>query len=115
MLNFFVNFYQVYDYWFDKKIANQTIIHKIEYDAPKNEYRVTRSWEKTGPIVTRKFQIARVLMSEIVGLKVIPLTRLKKGEHYQLNVKSELNEKKLLLFNFPWEFETDWYTINFNY
>ncbi|MGD8975932.1 MAG: DUF4390 domain-containing protein, partial [Desulfobacterales bacterium] len=47
--NFFIILYEVYDYWFDKKIANQTIIHKIEYDAPKKEYRVIRSWEKVGP------------------------------------------------------------------
>lgn len=113
--NFFITFYEVYDYWFDKKIANLTILHKIEYDASKKEYRVTRSWEKVGPLVTRNFLKARVLMSEIVGLKVIPLTRLKRDKHYQINVKSELNEKRLLLFNFPWEFETDWYTINFIY
>jgi len=54
-------------------------------------------------------------MSEISGLQVISATRLKRGEHYQLKVKSELGDKKYLFSGFPWEFETDWYTINFVY
>ena len=74
-----------------------------------------RSWVKIDPLVTKNFEKARLLMSETDGLKVIPLTRIKKGKHYQLRVKSELNEKKIPFSGFPWEFETDWYTINFIY
>jgi len=48
-------------------------------------------------------------------LRITPFNSLKKGEHYQLRVKSELNEKKFPFAGFPWEFETDWYTINFIY
>jgi len=65
--------------------------------------------------VVNDFEKARELISEIYGLEVIKLTRLKKGGHYQLKVKAELNDKMYLFFSFPWEFETNWYAINFIY
>ena len=112
---FIIILYKVNDFWFNKKVASITTSHKIQYDALKNEYSITRSWEKTGPFVVKNFDKAFLLMSEIGSLKITPLNRLKKGEHYQLRVKSELYEKKFPFAGFPWEFETDWYTINFIY
>ena len=58
---------------------------------------------------------AKRILSEIKGLKVIPLNRLKKGAHYQLRIKSELKDRSYPISGTPWEFETDWYTINFIY
>ena len=107
--------YKVNDFWFDKIVASTTTIHKIQYGAFKNEYRITRSWEKTGPLMVKNFDKAGLVMSQFDSLKIIPLNRLKKGDHYQLRVKSELNETEFLFAGFPWEFETDWYTINFIY
>ena len=107
--------YKVNDFWFDKKVASIKTSHKIKYDALKNEYRITRSWEKTAPLVGKNFDKAGLLMSQFDNLKIIPLNRLKKGDHYQLRVKSELNETEFPFAGFPWEFETDWYTINFIY
>ena len=112
---FIIILYKVNDFWFNEKVASITTSHKIQFDALKNEYRITRSWEKTGPLVANYFDKACLLMSEIDSLKITPFNRLKKGEHYQLRVKSELNEKKFPFAGFPWEFETDWYTINFIY
>ncbi len=112
---FIIILYKVNDFWFNKKVASITTSHKIQYDALKNEYRITRSWEKAGPLVVKNFDKAFLLMSEIGSLKITPFKRLKKGENYQLRVKSELNEKKFPFAGFPWEFETDWYTINFIY
>jgi hypothetical protein len=112
---FLINLYEVHDFWFDKKIAGVTTIHKIQYEVLKKEFRIRRSWEKTGLLVTKNYEKACLLMAQIEGLSVIPLTKLKKGKHYQLTVKSELKDKKYLFAGFPWEFETDWYTINFVY
>ena len=112
---FIVILYKVNDFWFDKKVASATTNHKIQYDASKNDYRITRSWEKKAPLVVKDFDEAGLLMSQIGSLKIVPFTKLKKGEHYQLRVKSELNEKKFPFAVFPWEFETDWYTLNFIY
>ena len=112
---FKVILYKVNDFWFNEKVAGITTSHKIQFDALKNDYRITRSWEKTGPLVVKKFDKACLLMSEIASLKITHFNRLKKGEHYQLRVKSELDEKKFPFAGFPWEFETDWYTVNFIY
>lgn len=112
---FLIHFYEVHDFWFDKKVISIKTIHKIQYKALKNEYRILRSWEKRDQLVVNNFEKARELISEIDGLEVIKLTRLKKGEQYRLKVKAELNDKIYLFFAFPWEFETDWYAINFIY
>ena len=112
---FFILLYEVHDFWFDKKITSITTTHKIQYNALKKEYRITRSWEKTDPLVLKNFEKARQLISEINSLKIIPIAKLKKGKQYQLKAKSELYDKNYLFSSFPWEFETDWYTINFIY
>jgi len=111
----FVILYEVHDFWFDTRLAYLTTNHTIQYDALKKEYGIVREWEKTGPLVVKEFENARLLISEINGLKIIPLAMLEKEKHYQATVKSELVDKKFHIFSLPWEFETDWYTINFVY
>jgi hypothetical protein len=113
--SFLVILYEANPFWFDKKIAKVKTIHKIKYDSLKNDYTIIRSWDKTGPLVVKNFEKARILISEIDSLKIISFSTLEKGKHYQLRVKSELVEKKFPFSRFPWEFETDWYTINFIY
>jgi hypothetical protein len=61
-------------------------------------------------------------MTEINSLKIIPLNRLEKDEQYQLSVKAEVSKKTLplylhyiLFFVSLWDFETDWYAIDFIY
>ena len=112
---FSILLYQVHDFWFDKRITNITTIHKIQYDTLKKEYSIIRTWEKAGASMVLNFEKARQLISEINSLEVIPLKSLKKGKHYQLKVKSELNDRNYFFSRLPWEFETDWYTINFIY
>ena len=114
-LTFLILLYEVRDYWFDDKMVSKTAMHDVKFDVLKKEYRIRRSWEKGIPLVIKDFEKAQSLFSEIKGFDVIPLKRLKKGKHYQLRVKSELSENKVNFTGFPWEFETDWYTINFIY
>jgi len=106
---------EVHDFWFDEKISGRKTVHQIQYDVVKKEYRISRAWDPSAPKFITNFENARRLMSEIDGLEIAPLDRLKKGGHYQMRVKSELHEKKYRFFSFPWEFETDWYTLNFIY
>ena len=106
---------EVRDFWFDKKIAGLKTVHQIQYDPLKKEFNVSRAWENKGVVVVKNLEEARAVISEINGLAVLPHARLKKGRHYQLRVKSELDDKKFRFLSFPWEFETDWYTINFIY
>jgi len=114
-LTFLILLYEVRDYWFDDKMVSKTAMHEVRFDALRKEYRIRRSWEQRIPLVVKDFEKAQSLFSEIKGFDVIPLKKLKKGKHYQLRIKSELSENKAHLTGLPWEFETDWYTINFIY
>jgi len=114
-LTFLILLYEVRDYWFDDKMVSKTAVHEVKFDVKKKEYRIRRSWEKGIPLVIKDFEKAQSLFSEIKEFDVIPLKRLKKGKHYQLRVKSEIGGNKVHFTGFPWEFGTDWYTINFIY
>jgi hypothetical protein len=114
-LTFLILLYEVRDYWFDNKMISKTAMHEVKFDVLKKDYRIRRSWEKTPPLVIKDFEKAQRLFFEIKGFDVIPLRRLKKGTHYQLSVKSELNENIVHFTGLPWETEADWYTLNFIY
>jgi len=114
-ISFSISLYEVLDFWFDYKLIEKKEFHSIHYDALKKEYRIQRSWEKGGPVVENDFLKAQKSLSEIEGLDLIALSRLKKGAHYQLRVKSELHDRYLPFLRTPFEFKTDWYTINFIY
>ncbi len=114
-LTFSILLYEVRDYWLDNEMVSKIAVHDIKLDVLKKEYRIRRSWEKRSPSTIKDFKKAQSLFSEIKGFDVIPLKRLKKGQHYQLRVKSELSENKVHFPGFPWKFETDWYTLNFIY
>ena len=106
---------EVYDFWFDKKIAGVKTAHQIQYDSLKKEFNITRVWENRGTLVVKDIEAARAVISEIDGLAILPLQKLKKGRTYQLRVKSELDDKKFPFLSYPWGFETDWYTVKFIY
>ena len=114
-LTFLILLYEVRDYWFDDKIMGKTALHDIKFDMLKKEYRIRRSWEKRPSSIIKDFEKAQRLFFEIKEFDVISLKRLKKGKQYQLSVKLELDGKKFPFTNLPWEFETDWYTLNFIY
>lgn len=120
--SFYAKLNRVRSFWFDKDIADLEITHTIIYDNLKKEFTVTRSWKENNPEVTKSFNDAKKWMTEIDSLKIIPLNRLEKGEQYQLRVKAEVSKKTLplylhyvLFFMSLWDFETDWYTIDFTF
>jgi uncharacterized protein DUF4390 len=120
--SYYLSFYQVRNLWFDNNIEDIKVINTIKYNNLKEEYIVKRSWEKSGPQVTKSFDEAKKLMSEIDSLKIVPLKQLVKGAHYQLRAKAELSKVTLpfylhyvVFFVSLWDFETDWYTVDFIY
>ena len=120
--SFFISLSRVRNFWPDSKIADIEVTHMIQYDNLKKEFTIHRSWENNDPKVTNSFKEAQKLMTEINSLKIIPLGRLEKGEQYQLRVKAEFSKKTLpfylhyvLFFVSLWDFETDWYAIDFIY
>jgi len=119
--SFFVNLHRDRNWWLDKRIAEKTITHTIKYDNLKKKYRIQRSWEAE-PHVTQSFSEAQKLMAEVDSLAIVPLAELQKGTAYQIQAKAELSKRTLplklhyvLFFISLWNFETDWYTIDFVY
>jgi len=114
-ISFSVSLYEIRNYWFDNKLIDKTVFYRIHYDVLRKEYRIQHSWEKGDPVIEKDFLQAQKFLSEINGLDIVSLSKLKKGIHYQLRIKSELNEYKIRFTGFPWESETEWYTTNFIY
>jgi len=108
-------------FWPDKGIRSLKLFHTIKYDQLKGVFIINRS-ELPEEIATSKdFIWAKKLMTT-VEVAVVPISALKKGDKYELRLKAELNKVKLPLylhyiffFTSLWDFETDWYYINFVY
>ena len=120
--SFFINLYRVRNLWFNKQLAELSVSHSIKYDNLKNEYVVLRSWDGNSEKIVKSFNEAKKLMTEIDSLKVVALSRLEKDGQYQIRAKAQLSKLTLpfylhyvLFFVSMWDFETDWYTIDFIY
>jgi len=120
--SFFVSLYQVRNLWFDKKKTDIMVTNTVKYDNLKEEFTIKRSWEKSGPLVLRSFVEVKKLMTEIDSLKIVSVEQLEKNQRYQLRAKAKLDKVTLpyylhyvLFFVSLWDFETDWYTIDFTY
>jgi hypothetical protein len=118
--SFFIQVYAVRDFGFNKKISDETVTHTIKYNNLKKEFTIKRSWEQGPPLATQSFEEAQSLMARIDHLKVVPLSMLEKGHQYQIQAKAELSKVTLpfylhyvLFFLSLWDFETDWYTVDF--
>lgn len=118
--SFFILLYQSRSVWFDKKLVDLEITHTIRYNNLKKEYVVERSWDPVKSHVVKSFDEAIELMTDIEGLKVIPLSKLEKGRQYRLLAKVRLKKATLplalhhvLLFMSFWDIETDWYSVDF--
>jgi len=119
---FFTRLYEKRYLLWDKKIINIEIKHSIKYDSLKRIYEVRLSEQDNKVITVKSFDAGKKLMAEVVALKITPLFNLKKGGRYQLQMMAELDKIKLplylhyvLFFLSLWDFETDWYTIDFRY
>ncbi len=120
--SFYISLYKIRDLWMDKKITGIKVTHTIKYNNLKKEFLVKRSWANNNNVATKSFEEARKLMTDVDGLKVVPLTLLDKGGYYQIRAKAELSKLTLpfylhyiFFFVSLWDFETDLYTIDFIY
>ena len=118
----YIKLYRARTLWLDASIADIELEHNIKYDSLKNEFRVTRSEDNHSEFVFKEFDAAKRAMAEIKNIRIVPLRELNKNGHYQLRVKAELEKVRLplylhyvLFFVSLWDFETDWYTVDFTY
>ena len=119
---FFIKLYRKSDAMWDTKIIDMEVQHSIRYDTLKQVYEVKLSEQDNEVKTVKSFEEAQKLMTEVVSLKIMPLKDLEKGARYQLRIMAELDKIKLplylhyvLFFLSLWDFETDWYTIDFRY
>ena len=119
---FYVALYRTSSSLFDKKITDIKTRATIKYNSMKQAYTVDCQWKDSPPLITKSFDEAKVWMTNIDNLKVVPLDRLVKGDKYQIRIKAELEKVTLPLslhyvffFVSYWDVETDWYVINFTY
>jgi hypothetical protein len=120
--SFFFHLYQVRNVWLDKKIAALKITQTLKYDSLKKEFIILRSWGDEKFLTADSLEEAQKLMTDIEGVKICDIRELNKGRQYQVRAKAELSRKTLpfylhyvLFFMSLWDFETDWYTIDFIY
>ena len=119
---FYIRLFGKRDYWWDVKMADVEISHSIKYDNLKKNYEVRLPEQNNKVITVKDFDEAKRLMAEVAAVEVIALRNLKKGRHYQLKMMAQLNKIRLPLylhyvffFLSLWDFETDWYSIDFRY
>ena len=108
--------------WMNRQLVSLKVEHTMTYDTLKEEYSVVRS-ELPGQIFrTKSLAEAKKNMVQLNGLSVVPLKVLVPDAGYLLKVKARLAEKTLpLYFHYVipfwslWDFETEWYTVEFRY
>ena len=120
--SFFINLYRVNTLWLNQRIEALKIVHTIKYNNLKKEFTIQRSWDNGPALVTQSFTQAQNWMTAIDSFAIIALEQLEKGRQYQIRAKAQLNKLTLpfylhyiLFFISLWDFETDWYTIDFLY
>ena len=112
---FSIALYEVKPFWFDKKMAHHTATNTIIHEPGKNEYRLLRSWDNGPPPVVDSLSQARLLMTEVNNLKLIPLAGLEKGRNYQIRVQAVCQDKNAYVFSPSGCFKTDWQTVDFTF
>lgn len=119
---FYITLNRERNYWFNKNIVDIKVTHVIEYDNLKKEFHIVRSWDPGAPVVTNSFEEAQQVMIRIDSLKIVSLSELEKGQHYQIRAKAELSKftlplhlHRVLFFLAFWDVETDWYATDFTY
>jgi len=118
---FYVNLYQIREAWPNRKIASHSFQHTLTYNNLREEYEIRFS-ETAGSSSVKELAEAKAAMSEIDGFRVAPLADLTPDVPYRLEVKAKLARKTLpfyvhhlVPFVSLWDFETDWYSIEFRY
>lgn len=120
--SFFIVLTRKRTFWADEQITELNVTHTLKYHNLKNHYIIKKSWEDDKPVIAETFEEAKQMMSEIDGLKVIPLQALQRGNRYEISAKAELDKVKLpfllnyiIFFASLWDFETEWHSHEFVY
>ena len=120
---FRIEFYRKVAFWWDQELNSLTVDHTIKYNPLKQQFSVS-SADKNSQSTTavKDFNEAKILLTELNGVKLIETERLRPNETYLLRVRAELNKVRLplylhyvLFFVSLWDFKTDWYEAALTY
>ena len=119
---FFLEIYKPRSFWPNKKLSAVRLHHTIKYDSLREEFNLTLSERGNQTFTVKEFSKAQEIMADVSNIQLIPLKQLERNSQYQLRIKAELNKVTLplylhyiLFFLSLWDFETDWYVVEFNY
>ena len=120
--NFYVKLEKKRNTWMNQELVSLRFDHTLSYDTLKEEYSIVRSEQAGQTLRTKSLAEAKKAMAQLNGPPVSPLKALQPEAGYLLRVKAKLAEKTLPLYAhyvIPfwslWDFETEWYTVEFRY
>lgn len=120
--NFYVKLERKRNTWLNQQLVSLQFDHTLSYDTLKEEYSIVRSDTSGQTFRTKSLAEAKKAMAQLNGPPIVPLKSLLPEAGYLLRVKAKLAEKTLpLYFHYVipflslWDFETEWYTVEFRY
>ncbi len=112
---FFLQLYQVRNWWKDRKVASLDLQHTIQYSPIRGEFQVFVG-EREGIRVTQNFEEAKRWMATVEGAEIKPSSDFRPDILSYLRIKAALDPVKLPLrleylffFLSLWDFQTDWH------
>ena len=119
---FYVELYRERNFWIDKEVSYLKIKHTIKYDNVKKIFYVSFNNDEKKSTQFKDFKKAKMAMSDLSGVVIVPLGELIRDKKYYVRVKVQLDKVRLPLhmeyvffFVSMWDFETDWYREDFVY
>ena len=120
--SFYVKLERKRNTWLNQELVSLNFDHTLSYDTLKEEYSIVRSDTSGQTFRTKSLAEAKKAMAQLNGPPIVPLKSLLPEAGYLLRVKAKLAEKTLpLYFHYVipflslWDFETEWYTVEFRY
>ncbi len=119
---FLIELYKPRSLWPNIRLASLKLHHTIKYDSLRDEYSILLSERGHQNFTIKDFSKAQEMMADVSNIQLIPLKNLQRNTQYQVRIKAELNKVRLplylhylLFFVSLWDFETDWYVVDFIY
>ena len=119
---FLIELYKPRSLWPNQRLVSLKLHHTIKYDSLREEFSILLSERGNQIFTVKEFSKAQEMMADVSNIQLIPLQNLEKNNQYQVRIKAELNKVRLplylhylLFFVSLWDFETDWYVVDFIY
>lgn len=105
----------------DKEVERVELARTMRFNSLKKEYQINLT-EGSAQLTTTSLAKAETLMTELNGIKVVPLKTLQPDRQYIVKVRATLVRKNLPFFvnylipfsNF-WDVDTGWHSVRFRY